>query len=295
MYSLKRSETIAAYVFLAPWIIGFLVFLAGPMIGAMGLSLFTWKGFGSVKWNGVVNYAKAVKDPSFWQSLRITATFVFAALPLRMAVALSLALLIRGIRRMRKLFATLIYVPSVIPGVAMAVLFTRILNPEAGLLNRFLALIGIQGPMWLFSQEWALLGLMVMFIWQSGAAMILYLVGLETIPTELMEAASIDGAGKIRSFFTITLPLLTPIILFNMIVGIINNFQYFAPVYVMTQGGPNDATLFYVYNVFRTAFQYFELGYGAALSVILFALIGLMTLVLFKTSRRWVFYAGGQK
>ncbi len=290
----RRGEAIAAYVFLAPWIVGFVVFLLGPMLGAMSFSFFEWRGIGAFSYRGAANYTKALGDPAFWQSLRVTATFVFAALPVRMAVALSLALLLRSARRLRAFFSTVFYVPAVIPGVAMALLFTFVLNPRAGLINRLLAVFGIKGPMWLYSEEWALVGLMLMFVWQSGAAMILYLVGLETIPDELHEAARLDGAGAARVFLSVTLPLLSPIILYNLIVGIIGNFQYFAPVYVMTQGGPNEATLFYVFNIYRVAFQYFELGYGAALSVILFLLIGAMTMLTFRSSESWVYYGGAR-
>jgi multiple sugar transport system permease protein len=290
----KRSETVAGYVFLLPWIVGFTVFLLLPMFGAVALSLFKWNGIATMKFRGLKNYSKAFGDKDFWQSLKVTAVFVFSALPIRMVVALCLALLVRSLTRFKKAFSAIIYVPAIIPGVAMAMLFTRILNPTAGLINRALSVVGIQGPQWLFSEDWALPGLILMFIWQSGAAMILYLVGLETIPKALLESAAIDGANARRRFFHIVLPLLTPIILYNLIVGIIGNFQYFAPVFVMTGGGPNNATLFYVFNVYRTAFQYFELGYGAALSVILFALIGGLTVLAFRSSRSWVFYSGGQ-
>jgi multiple sugar transport system permease protein len=290
----RRGEAIAAYVFLAPWIVGFLAFLLGPMLGAVSFSFFEWRGIGAFSRQGLSNYGKAFNDPAFWQSLRVTATFVFTALPVRMALALSLALLVKSVSRMRGFFSTVFYVPAVIPGVAMALLFTFVLNPRAGLINRLLAVLGVKGPMWLYSEEWALVGLILMFVWQSGAAMILYLVGLETIPDELHEAARLDGAGAGRVFLRITLPLLSPIILYNLIVGIIGNFQYFAPVYVMTGGGPNDATLFYVYNIYRVAFQYFELGYGAALSVILFFLIGGLTLLTFRSSSGWVYYGGAR-
>ena len=261
MTPIKRQEIIAAYVFMAPWLIGFLVFLAGPMAGAVLLSLYEWNGIGAIKWRGLANYTRAFGDFDFWQSLRVTSTFVFTALPARVVVAL-------------------------------AILFARVLNPEVGLINRFLELIGIAGPGWLFSQQWALPGLGLMFLWQSGAAMILYIIGLEAIPGELLEAAAIDGAGAWRRFLRITLPLLTPIILFNLIVGVIGNFQYFAPVFVMTQGGPNKATLFFVFNVYRTAFQYFEFGYASSLTVVLFFLIALMTFGLLRSSRSWVFYRG---
>lgn len=292
MTPIKRQEIISAYVFTAPWLIGFLVFLAGPMVGAFLLSLYEWNGISALRWRGLANYARAFGDFDFWQSLRVTSSFVFTALPSRVVVALALALLVNRIRTAQNLFSTIIYVPAVIPGVALAILFARVLNPEVGLLNRFLELFGIAGPGWLFSTQWALPGLGLMFLWQSGAAMILYIIGLEAIPKELLEAASIDGAGAWRRFRRITLPLLTPIILFNLIVGVIGNFQYFAPVFVMTQGGPNKATLFFVFNVYRTAFEYFEFGYASALTVVLFFLIALMTFLLLRSSRSWVFYRG---
>ena len=292
MTPIKRQEIVSAYVFTAPWLIGFLVFLAGPMVGAVLLSLYEWNGITALRWRGLANYTRALGDFDFWQSLRVTSSFVFTALPSRVVVALALALLVNRIRTCQNLFSTIIYIPAVIPGVALAILFARVLNPEVGLLNRFLELVGIQGPGWLFSPQWALPGLGLMFLWQSGAAMILYIIGLEAIPKELLEAAAIDGAGAWRRFRHVTLPLLTPIILFNLIVGVIGNFQYFAPVFVMTQGGPNKATLFFVFNVYRTAFEYFEFGYASALTVVLFILIALMTYLLLRSSRAWVFYRG---
>ena len=292
MTPIKRQEIISAYVFTAPWLIGFLVFLAGPMLGAFVLALYEWNGIGAMKWRGLGNFARAFGDFDFWQSLRVTSSFVFTALPARVVVALALALLVNRIRTNQNLFSTVIFIPVVIPGVALAILFARVLNPEVGLMNRFLELFGIVGPGWLFSPQWALPGLGLMFLWQSGGAMILYIIGLEAIPGELLEAAAIDGAGAWRRFVRITLPLLTPIILFNLIVGVIGNFQYFAPVFVMTQGGPNKATLFFVFNVYRTAFQYFEFGYASALTVVLFFLIALMTFGLLRSSRAWVFYRG---
>lgn len=292
MTPIKRQEIVSAYVFTAPWLIGFLVFLAGPMVGAVLLSLYEWNGITALRWRGLANYTRAFGDFDFWQSLRVTSSFVFTALPSRVVVALALALLVNRIRTCQNLFSTIIYIPAVIPGVALAILFARVLNPEVGLLNRFLELVGIQGPGWLFSPQWALPGLGLMFLWQSGAAMILYIIGLEAIPKELLEAAAIDGAGAWRRFRHVTLPLLTPIILFNLIVGVIGNFQYFAPVFVMTQGGPNKATLFFVFNVYRTAFEYFEFGYASALTVVLFILIALMTYLLLRSSRAWVFYRG---
>lgn len=289
---IKRAEIAAGYLFLLPWLIGFAGFLLLPMLGAMGMSLFEWNGISAPKPTGLANYAKAFVDPTFWKSMQVTATFVAVALPLRMALALWIAVKIRALRHLRGFFSTVIYIPAVIPGVALAILFTYILNPSAGMMNQLLGLVGIKGPMWLFSENWALAGLILMFIWQSGAAVILYLVGLETIPGELIEAAEIDGATHLQRFWRVTFPLLTPIVLYNLIVGIIHNFQYFAPVFVMTQGGPNDATLFYMFNMYRTAFKYFQLGYGSALSVILFLVIGTLTALAFKSSRGWVHYSG---
>lgn len=286
----KRNEIISAYVFLAPWLIGFIVFLAGPMLGGIVLSFFEWNGITNLNYIGLYNYIKAINDPDFWKSLFVTITFVFTALPLRVIIALALALLVVRIKKFQNVISSIIYIPAVIPGVALALLFAQILNPHAGMINEFLYYLGIEGPEWLFSEEWALPSLIIMFIWQSGSAMILYIIGLATIPKELLEAATIDGAGPWRKLISIKIPLLTPIILFNLIVGVINNFQYFDQVFVLTQGGPNKATLFFVFNIYRTAFEYFELGYASALAVILSILIGILTYVLLKSSKNWVFY-----
>ncbi len=179
MTPIKRQEIVSAYVFTAPWLIGFLVFLAGPMLGAFVLALYEWNGIGAMKWRGLGNFARAFGDFDFWQSLRVTSSFVFTALPARVVVALALALLVNRIRTNQNLFSTVIFIPVVIPGVALAILFARVLNPEVGLMNRFLELFGIVGPGWLFSPQWALPGLGLMFLWQSGGAMILYIIGLE--------------------------------------------------------------------------------------------------------------------
>ena len=279
----RRSQTIAAYVFLAPWIVGVLAFLLGPMLGAVTFSFFEWRGIGRFTYEGLGNYVQAASDPAFWQSLKVTATFVFTALPIRMVIALSFALLLRRTRRLRAFFSTVFYIPAVIPGVALALLFTFILHPRAGLINRLLAVAGIQGPCGCTASSGPSSG------WSSCSS------GSRGWPSSCTSSGSRpyrrscrrrpDSTGRERrGSFAATLPLLTPMILFNLIVGIIGNFQFFAPVYVMTQGGPNDATLFYVYNIYRVAFQYFELGYGAALSVILFLLIGALTALTFRTS-----------
>lgn len=294
MNKIRRQEIIAGYVFMAPWLVGFLVFLAGPMLGGIVLSFYRWNGIGSVKFRGFSNYIKAFSDPDFWHSLIVTFSFVFTALPLRVFVALALALLVFRVKRFQNVFSSIIFIPAVIPGVALALLFAQVFNPHAGLVNSFLAVFGIQGPEWLFSEQWALPSLVIMFIWQSGSAMILYIIGLAAIPKELLEAATLDGAGAWKKLWFIKIPLLTPIILFNLIVGIINNFQYFDQVFVLTQGGPNKATLFYVFNIYRTAFEYFEMGYASALAVILSVLIGILTFLMLRSSRRWVFYQGGR-
>ena len=289
-YNFKRNEILSAYIFLAPWLIGFIIFLEGHMLGGIVLSFFEWNGISNLNYIGLYNYITALNDPDFWKSLFVTITFVFTALPLRVIIALALALLVVRIKKFQNVISSIIYIPAVIPGVALALLFAQILNPHAGMINEFLYYFGIEGPEWLFSEEWALPSLVIMFIWQSGAAMILYIIGLATIPKELLEAATIDGAGPWRKLISIKIPLLTPIILFNLIVGVIKNFQYFDLVFVLSQGGPNKATLFFVFNIYITAFEYFELGYASALAVILSILIGILTYVLLKSSKNWVFY-----
>ena len=190
------------------------------------------------------------------------------------------------------IFRTLYYLPAVIAGVSVALLWQWIFNPNFGLINAMLALVGIDGPAWIYSEAWVVPAFVIMSLWGVGAPMIIYLAALQNVPTELYEAASLDGASALRRFWSITLPMISPVIFLNLIISIINSFQVFTSVYVMTEGGPNNGSLFFVLYIYRHAFQYFNVGYASALAWILFLVIMVLTLIVFKTSRSWVYYEG---
>jgi len=296
---LTRGETRAAYLFISPWIIGFVVFTAGPMIASLILSLTRYDIVHAPVWVGLDNYIKLLAgDPKFWHSLGVTVTYAVVAIPLGLvfgfAVAYLLNLKVPGVPFWRTVF----YMPAVMPAVASALLWGMIFNPRYGILNWFLSLVGIHGPGWLSSRDWALPALIVMSLWSVGGGMIIYLAGLQGIPTTLYESAQIDGASGWRQLRHITLPLMTPVIFFNLVIGIIGTFQYFTEVYVLTAtssgglGGPAEATLFYNIYLYSNAFRYLNMGYASALAWVLFLIVLLLTLLIFRSSAAWVYYEG---
>jgi multiple sugar transport system permease protein len=217
---------------------------------------------------------------------------VIVGLPLRLVVAYVAALALNQRLPAIGFFRTVLYMPAVVSGVAIALLWVWVLQPQYGLLNSFLRVFGIQGPPWFGSEEWALPGFIVMSLWTTGAAMVIFLAGLQSVPSELYEAAEIDGAGPLAKLMRITLPMTTPVILFNLIIGIIQSFQVFTQAYVITNGGPNNATLFYVLYLYRAAFQYHQMGYASAMAWLLFVLVLVCTLLVFRSSARWIYYEG---
>ncbi|MBI2940414.1 MAG: sugar ABC transporter permease [Chloroflexi bacterium] len=288
-----QREEIAFYLFILPWIAGFLVFWAGPMLASIAISFTQWDILTPPSWTGVSNFQKLATDPLFYHSLKVTTIWVLGAVPLHQLVSLALALLLNQRVPGRSLFRTLFYMPAAVSGVAVALLWLWLLDPYLGLLNFVLEFFGLPGPKWFTSETWALPGLIVMSLWSVGVPMVLYLAGLQGVPEELYESAAIDGAGELRKFLYITIPMLSPVILFNLVWGVIGSFQVFTQVYVMTQGGPNRATLFYVLYLYRNAFEYFEMGYASALAWGLFLIVIALTILQFKLSDRWVHYQGG--
>ena len=288
----RRQDLVTAFLCLLPWIIGFLSFTLGPMLFSFGLSFFDADLLTKNTFVGLLNFRKLFADELFWQALRVTATYAFVSVPLGVVTALGIAMLLNqkivGLSGWR----TIYYMPSLISGVAVSVLWLQIFNPRMGLLNGFLALLGIQGPKWIFDSNWALPSLIIMSIWGVGSTMLLYLAGLQGIPTELYEAAQIDGAHSVRRFWHITVPMLTPTIFFNAVIGIIGALQFFTQSYVMTGGGPNNATLSVVLFLYRKAFEQTRFGYASATAWILFGIIVVLTLLFVRSSNRWVFYQG---
>ena len=294
--SLAQRETLTFYLLISPWLAGFFVFVLGPMIASLFISFTRWDLLSPAKFIGLQNYEKMfTRDPLFWQSLKVTAIYTVVYIPLELAGGLVLALLMNQKLRFVGLFRTIYYLPSVLPGVAFVVLWMWILHPDVGLLNTLLSYVGIQGPRWLVDPRWALPALLIMSLWGLGRSMVIYLASLQGIPEHLYEAAAIDGAGSWQSFWRITLPMLTPTIFFNLVLSVISTFQTFTSAFVATDGGPLDSTLFYVLYLFRQAFQYFNMGYASALAWVLFVIILALTLLIVRSSDRWVYYEGGRQ
>jgi multiple sugar transport system permease protein len=280
-------------LFASPALLGLLIFTIGPMLASLYYSFTNYQltALSSVpRFVGLANYQRMFSDPLVWQALGVTATYAVAGVPVRLLLQLLIAMLLnRGLRGTR-IFRTLLYVPSATAGVALAMIWVLLLNPQFGLLNGVLGLIGVQGPSWLYSSRWVIPSFLLISLWQMGAGILINLAGLQGIPQELYDAAEVDGAGPPRRFWHITLPLMTPIIFFNLVSGIIANLQIFTQAYVMTNGGPGDASLFYVLYLYRNAFEYFDLGYASALAWFLFAIVLGLTLIVFLSSSRWVHY-----
>jgi multiple sugar transport system permease protein len=234
------------------------------------------------------------EDDLFWKSLWNTLYMVVIALPLGMISALALALLLNQKVKGIALYRTIYYLPSLVPAVASAILWLWLFNPEIGLINTVLGKFGIAGPSWLGDPLWAKPAMVLMGVWGAGGGVIIYLAGLQDVPTSLYEAASLDGAGVWSKFWQVTLPMISPIIFFNLIMGIIGMFQYFTQAYVMTQGGPQDSTMFYALHLFNSAFIDWKMGYASAMAWVLFAITLVCSLVAMKTSARWVYYGGGE-
>lgn len=288
----RRREAIAFYLTISPWLVGFLAFTLAPMAISLYLGFTRWDLFGEPQWVGLDNYVRMFADPLFAQALKVTTIYTLVYVPLEMVGGISLALLVNQKVRGVGVFRTIFYLPSVLAGVAYVVLWMWIFNPQGGLLNTLLGAVGIQGPRWLIDPQWALPSLLLMTFWGWGRAMVLYLAGLQGVPAELYEAAAIDGAGTAARFRHITVPMITPTILFALILSIIGTFQTFTSAFVATNGGPLDATLFYVLYIYRQAFQFFRMGYASALAWVLFVIIMALTLVLFRSGQFWVHYEG---
>jgi multiple sugar transport system permease protein len=291
-----RQEAIESYIWISPWLIGFVVFMAGPIIASLVLSFTKWDIVRPARWVGLQNYQLILgTDPDFRQALKVTLTYAAVTLPLHLILGLGLSLLLNLKIKGMNIYRTLFYLPAILPGVAVTLLWVWIFNPDFGIINWLLSLVGIKGPTWFSSPTWALPGLMIMSLWGVGGGAVIYLAGLQNIPPHLYEAAEIDGAGTWRKFWNITIPLLTPTLFFQLVMGLIGSFQAFVSAYIATDGGPLKATLFYMLYLYRTAFTSFKMGYGSALAWILTIIILACTLLVFKSSTLWVYYESERK
>ncbi|HOC31373.1 MAG TPA: sugar ABC transporter permease [Armatimonadota bacterium] len=285
-----KREAWEALAYLSPWIIGFLVFTAGPIFFSLGLSFFRWDVIRPAEFVGLANYRYLTQDPLIAKSLINTVVYVAMYLPFSIMVALGLAMLLNQKIKGMGIFRTLFYLPTLTQGVATFTLWSVVYEPETGLINRFLRHFMSHPPQWLIDPSWSKPALVIMALWAVGGTMLIFLAGLQGIPASLYEAADLDGAGAWAQFRNVTIPMLSPTIFFNMIMLTIGSFQVFAAAFVLTGGGPSNSTLFYVYYLFNRAFVYFNMGYASAMAWLLFAIILTLTLFQMKMSKRWVHY-----
>lgn len=290
-----RRQTIEGYLFASPFIIGFLVFIAFPMGWALLLTFQKYNLLAPPRWVGMENLTTLWNDPKSWLSLWNTAYYAFISVPLQLALAFGCAVLLNQPIRGRSFYRTALYMPVIVPIVVSAFIWQRAYHPDFGIINDVIKRLGLPPQAWLFQPELAKPALIFMRIWVMGTQMVIFLAGLQSVPVALLEAAALDGAGSWQKFRNVTVPIMTPVIFFNLIVGVIGNFQVFAPALIMTNGGPQDATLFMVLYIYRNAFEYSKYGYAAALSWMLFVVIILLTIVQFRFSDNWVYYESGMK
>ncbi|WP_199929674.1 carbohydrate ABC transporter permease [Brevibacillus brevis] len=293
---LKGRSFLTPYLFILPWILGFLAFTLGPMLFSLVMSFFDWPVVGEVTFVGLDNYINMfTDDPLFWQSLWVTIKFALLFVPLNLFIALFLAMMLNQKVKGSGFFRTVFYLPSVISGVALAMIWAWVYDGEYGIFNYLLSLAGITGPDWLNDTSWALVAMVIASLWGQGSMVLIFLAGLKSIPESLYEAASIDGAGAVQKFFRITLPMVSPTILFNLIMTIISAFQQLSLALLLTGGGPLQSTYFYAMYAYDNAFKYFKMGYASANSWFMFAIILVLTFLVFKTSGKWVYYEGDNR
>lgn len=287
----KWKREAIAYAFISPWLIGFLCFIIGPMIASLYLSFTNYDLLSSPKWVGFDNYITMfTDDPRFWTSLKVTFKFVFISVPLKLAFALFIAMLFVRPRKGVGIYRSIYYIPSIVGGsVAVAVMWKQLFGRE-GAINGLLGYFGIEGQNWIASPDYALSTLIILVVWQFGSPMLIFLAGLKQIPSELYEAAAVDGANKFSQFFRITIPMLTPVIFFNLVMQLISGFMTFTQSFLITAGGPLDRTLFYAVYLYEKGFTHFQMGYASAMAWILLIIVAVFTALIFRSSSAWVYY-----
>jgi len=288
----KKKMIVAGYLFITPWLLGFFCFTVFPIIASLYFSFTKYDMLTPPIWNGIKNYTDMMSDPKFTNSLSVTIRYVFLSVPLQLAFALLVAVIFKKNRPGVKVYRAVYYLPSLFGGsIAVAVLWRNIFNRN-GMLNQILATFGIKGQNWISEPGTALYTLIILAVWQFGASMVIFLASLKQISNDYYEAATIDGAGKVRQFFQITLPLLTPMVFFNVVMQFINAFQSFTPAYIVSggSGAPLDSTLFYTLNLYIQAFTRFKMGYASALAWVLLVIIGAFTGLVFASANKWVYY-----
>jgi len=293
---MRRREELVGWLFVSPWVLGFLALTLGPMVASFYLSFHRASMLSPSVFVGLANYQTLLSRDEIqsllWKTLYNTSYYVFFSVPLKTALAFGLAVMLNQSFRGRGLFRTIYYLPSIVPPVAGAALWLWVFHRDFGILNSMLRLIGIQGPPWLTSVVWAKPALVIMSLWQAGGGLLILLAGLQGVPTELHDAAKVDGAAAWSRFWHITVPIMTPTLFFVLVTEIISSFQVFVVTWVMTDGGPVNTTLMYVLWLYRLAFQQFKMGYASALAWVYFAILMAFAALIFKSSSAWVYYEG---
>ena len=295
MRGAKLTRYLWGYLFISPWIVGFLIFTAYPMVYSAIISFTAFDLLTPPRFIGADNFGRMIGDDLFYIALGNTAFYTFISVPLQIILALAMAVALNQKLQGINIFRTLFYLPTVTPAVASVVLFVYMFNFKFGFFNWALSWFFIPGVNWLGDPNWVKPAFIIMSLWSVGPQMVIFLAGLQSVPVTLIEAASIDGAGPLRRFWHVTIPMITPVIFFNLVIGVIGSFQVFTVAYIATSGGPVNATLFYVLWIFQNAFQYFKMGYAATVAWVLLAIILIFTLIQFYVARRWVYYEGATK
>jgi multiple sugar transport system permease protein len=298
MGAMRRREARAGLLFVLPWLLSLLIFTTYPVLATFYLSLTDYNVVQPPTWVGLHNYRTMLTaDPAFWTSVVNTAYYTLLAVPLGLVGSLGLALLLNLRVRGLGIYRTLIYLPALTPPVASTIIFMGLFDPDGGPINAVLQQVGLPALGWLNDPTWSKPALVILSLWGLGAGALIFLAGLQDIPQALLDAAAIDGAGAWQRFRSVTLPLLTPVILFNLVIGIISSFQVFTPALIIggTTGKPLESTLMLMVHIYRNAFRYFAMGYASALAVVLFLAVLMVTLAIFGSARAWVYYAGGDR
>ena len=287
---LERRKLLLGLMFISPWLFGFLAFTLYPIIYTLRISFTRYSGFGTPTWIGLANYKALWTDTVFWDSLWNTLYYTALAVPIGIVIAMAMAIAMNQPLREVSIYRAALYLPSVLPLFAVSFIFIALLDPNRGIFNQLLVALGLPNINWFGDPRYAKLGIVLLAQFGAGNTALVFLAGLKAIPKTLYEAAVLDGAGPIRRFWSVTLPLMTPVILYSLILGLSLGLQVFAQAYIITNGGPANATNFYVYYLYNQAFRYSNMGAASAMAGVLFIITLILALLIFRTSRRWVNY-----
>ena len=286
-----RRKTLIGYLFAAPWLVGMSLFVLGPIIATLFLSFTAYDMINPPRWIGLVNYKILFSlDPSFWKALGNTFYYMFGSVFLKVFIGLLFAILLSNALRGMRIFRTIYFLPVVLPSIPVMFLWMMMFNPKSGLINQILGFVGIKGPLWLNSPTWSKPAMILMSLWGIGGIIVIFLAGLQDIPEYLYEAAELDGANRIQKFWRITIPMLMPVIFFNIVTGLIGASQVFAESYIMTSGGPLESTTFVNLKIYLLAFKDVKMGYASAMAWVMFMILVPMTILLFKIAKKWMSY-----